>query len=69
MKDAGNFLVGTLSSLGVAAALPDSVNAVVGFSSTVVNSLEALVSLISGLLSAVLVAWIKRKWDKKLGTV
>jgi hypothetical protein len=30
-----------------------------------VNSLEALISLISGLLSAILVAWIKKKWDNK----
>jgi hypothetical protein len=30
----------------------------------IVNSLEALISLVSGLLSAILVAWLKKKWDK-----
>jgi hypothetical protein len=28
-------------------------------------TIEALISLISGLLSAFLVAWLKKKWDKK----
>jgi hypothetical protein len=65
MKNVSNFLVGTLSSLGVSAALPDSVNTVSSLSPTVINSLEALVSLLSGLLSAFLVAWLKRKWEKK----
>jgi hypothetical protein len=30
-----------------------------------VDSIEALISLLSGILSAILVAWLKRKWDKK----
>jgi len=66
MKNIGNFLIGTLSSLGVSAALPDTVNATASVvPSTVVDSIEALISLISGILSAILVAWLKRKWEKK----
>ncbi len=66
MKNIGNFLIGTLSSLGVSAALPDTVNATASaVSPTVVNSIEALISLISGILSAILVAWLKKKWEKK----
>jgi hypothetical protein len=65
MKNIGNFLIGTLSSLGVYAALPDSVSTASGVSPEIVNSVEALISLISGLLSAIIVAWLKRKWEKK----
>jgi hypothetical protein len=66
MKNAGNFFVGTLSSLGVSAALPDTVNAVSALPPTGFNALEALLSLCSGLLSALLVAWLKQKWTKKV---
>jgi hypothetical protein len=65
MKNIGNFLIGSLSSLGVAAALPDTVRAASEVPGTLVDSIEALVSLLSGLLSAFLVAWLKRKWDNK----
>ncbi len=65
MKNIGNFLVGSLSSLGIAAAIPETAQAAVDNSSTVINSVEALISLVTGLLSTFLVAWIKRKWDKK----
>jgi hypothetical protein len=64
MKHIGNFLIGTLSSLGVSAALPDTVNTAAAIPPTVIDSLEALISLISGLLSAILVAWLKQKWEK-----
>ena len=65
MKNFGNFLIGSLSSLGMAAALPETAQAAVDNSTTVINSVEALISLVTGLLSTFLVAWIKRKWDKK----
>jgi hypothetical protein len=64
MKHLSNFLVGTLSSFGIAAVLPDSLGTVSGISPTVLQSLEALISLISGLLSAILIAWLKQKWTK-----
>ena len=66
MKNLGSFLVGTLSSLGVSAALPDAVNSAATTSTTVIDSIEALISLISGLLSAFLVAWLKQKWGKNV---
>jgi len=65
MKNFGNFLIGSLSSLGMAAAIPETAQAAVDNSTTVINSVEALISLVTGLLSTLLVAWIKRKWDKK----
>lgn len=65
MKNLGNFLVGSLSSFGVAQALPDTVQTVGETSANVISSVEALVSLISGILSALLLAWIKRKLEKK----
>ena len=68
MKNIGNFLVGTLSSFGVAQALPDTVQSTVGAPSGVIDSIEALVSLLSGILSAFLIAWLKKKWDNKAKT-
>jgi hypothetical protein len=64
MKHIVNFLVGSLSSLGVSAALPDAVNTAGAIPQTVVDSLEALISLVTGLLSAILIAWLKQKWEK-----
>ena len=67
MKNIGNFLIGSLTSLGVSAALPGAANVAEAASApgNIVDSLEALISLISGLLSAWLVALLKRKWDQK----
>jgi predicted transporter len=65
MKNIGNILIGSLSSLGIAAAIPETAQTAVDNSSTVINSVEALISLVTGLLSTFLVAWIKRKWDKQ----
>ncbi|MCF8363526.1 MAG: hypothetical protein K9G70_12980 [Prolixibacteraceae bacterium] len=65
MKSIGNFLVGSLTSLGVSVSLPGSAEVAETASSNVVDSVEALVSIVSGLLSAMLVAWFKRKWGKK----
>jgi hypothetical protein len=64
MKNLGSFLVGTLTSLGVYAALPDTLNTASAIPQTVVDSIEALISLISGILSALLVAWLKQKLEK-----
>jgi hypothetical protein len=63
MKTIGNFLIGTLSSLSVSTALPDAVNTPAGIPATVIYSPEALISLVSGMLPAILVAWLKRKWE------
>ncbi len=65
MKSIGNFLIGSLSSLGVAMMIPETARAAAEVPASIVNSLEALISLVSGLLSAILVAWIKKKWDDK----
>jgi len=65
MKNIGNFLIGSLSSFGVAQALPDTVQTASNAPSGVIDSIEALVSLLSGIVSALLLAWLKRKWDKK----
>jgi hypothetical protein len=66
MKHVGNFLVGTLSCMGVSLALPDTVSNASALSPTVLQSLEALISMVTGLLSAILVAWLKQKWTKNV---
>jgi hypothetical protein len=42
------------------------VNSAANVPSTVIDSIEALISLVSGFLSAFLVAWLKKKWDKNV---
>jgi hypothetical protein len=65
MKNIGNFLIGSLSSLGVAQAIPDTIQTASSAPVGVIDSIEALVSLLSGILSALFIAWLKRKWEKK----
>ncbi len=65
MKNIGNFLIGSLSSLGVAQAIPDTIQTASIAPVGVIDSIEALVSLLSGILSALFIAWLKRKWEKK----
>lgn len=65
MKSIGNFLVGSLSSLGMAQAIPDTVQTVSGSDPNLINSVEAIVSLVTGLLSALLVSWLKKKLSPK----
>ncbi len=64
MKNLGNFLVGTMSSFGVAQSLPGSAELASQTTVDMFSSLEAIVSLLSGVISAALVAWLRRKWDK-----
>ncbi len=66
MKNISSFLVGSLSSLGVANAIPDTIQIASDTSGPLVDSFEALISLIGGILSAFLVDLFKRKVvDKK----
>lgn len=65
MKNIGNFLIGSLSSLGVAEAIPDTIQAASEAPVGVIDSVEALVSLLSGILSTIVIAWLKRKWESK----
>lgn len=66
MKNIGNFLIGSLTSLGVSVSLPGTAQATAeAIPPNIIDSIEALVSIASGLLSALLVAWVKRKWNKK----
>lgn len=62
MKNIGNFLVGSLSSLGVSHVLPCSVDSIQSVNQSGLNTMEAIVSLLSGILSALIIAWVKRQW-------
>lgn len=65
MKNIANFLIGSLSSLGVAQTLPDAAQTAAEVPADLITTVEALISLVSGLLSAVLVAWLRKKWQKQ----
>lgn len=65
MKNLVNFLIGMISSLGVTQAIPDAAAAKSEVPADLITSVEALISLLSGLLSTFLVTWLKQKSDNK----
>ncbi|TKG95152.1 hypothetical protein EYV94_10605 [Puteibacter caeruleilacunae] len=64
MKNIGNFLIGTMSTLGVNAGI-SNIDTASTLPSSIIDSVEALVSLVGGILSTVVVAWLKSKLEKK----
>ncbi|TKG95393.1 hypothetical protein EYV94_08085 [Puteibacter caeruleilacunae] len=64
MKNIGNFLVGSMSTLGLSESIQHVDTASI-VPSSVIDSVEALISLVGGIVSTVVVAWLKSKWDKK----
>lgn len=66
MNKLSNFFIGCVSSLGVSNALPDTIQVATDQGGVLVDSFEALISLLSGILSAFLIDLFKRKIvDKK----
>ncbi|TKG91455.1 hypothetical protein EYV94_20715 [Puteibacter caeruleilacunae] len=64
MKNIGNFIVGSMSTLGLNASI-NNIDTASTLPSTIIDSVEAIVSLIGGVLSTVIVAWIKNKLQKQ----
>lgn len=64
MKTVNNFMVGTASTFGVNESI-QGIESLNDLPPNIIDSVEALVSLLGGILSAIIVAWLKRKWDRK----
>jgi hypothetical protein len=65
MKNIPSFLIGTASTMGIAESIgiqPDVLDAA---QSIPLDSTEALVSVVGGTLSTIIIALLKRLWSKK----
>ena len=60
MKQLTVFLTGAVSTLGVSAVVPAG-----QVSDTVANGVHAVISILGGILSTIIIEYIKRKWGTK----
>ncbi|MGQ1908180.1 hypothetical protein ACT3CE_00185 [Marinifilum sp. RC60d5] len=65
MKNITSFAVGTLSTIGMAESLGLHPEVVDAAQSMPIDSLEAIVSLIGGTISTVIIALLKRRWKRR----
>ncbi|TKG88116.1 hypothetical protein EYV94_27515 [Puteibacter caeruleilacunae] len=63
MKNTGSFLVGAASTLGVSQM--QNLDAASSLPNGLIDSVEALISLLGGIVSTVVVAFLRNKWDKR----
>jgi len=64
MRGLKNFIVGTISTLGVSQTLLAAEHSS-GFHSEIICSLNTVVSIIGGILSTATVAYLQHKWRMK----
>ena len=65
VRNISSFLIGTASTLGMAESIgiqPDVLDAAQNIP---VDSTEALVSVVGGTISTIIIAFLKRLWSKK----
>jgi hypothetical protein len=65
MKNIPSFLIGTASTMGIAESIgiqPDVLDAA---QSLPLDSTEAMVSVVGGTVSTIVIALLKRLWEKK----
>ncbi len=65
MRNISSFLIGTASTMGMAESIgiqPEVLDAV---QSIPVDSNEAIVSVVGGTISTIIIAFLKRLWSKK----
>ena len=64
MNKISSFIVGTLSTMGVAESLGMTSQTVDAVQSTPVDSVEAIISVLGGAISTIIVTILKRWWKK-----
>ncbi|TKG91616.1 hypothetical protein EYV94_21565 [Puteibacter caeruleilacunae] len=64
MKNLGNFLLGSISTFGLHGGI-QHLDAASSVPTNLVDSIEALISLVGGIVSTVVVAWLKGRWNRK----
>jgi hypothetical protein len=60
MKQLAVFLTGAVSTLGVSAVVPTG-----PVTDTVANGVHAVISILGGILSTIIIEYIKRKWGNQ----
>ena len=60
MKQLTVFLTGAISTLGVSAVVPSG-----PVTDTISNGVHAIISILGGILSTIIIEYIKRKWGSK----
>ena len=65
MKNMSSFVVGTLSTMGMAESIGIQPEIIDTAQSVPVDSLEAILSLIGGTISTIIIALLKRRWRRR----
>jgi phosphate/sulfate permease len=65
MKNISSFLVGTISTMGMAESIGIQPEIIDSAQSLPVDSLEAILSLIGGTISTIIIALLKRRWRRR----
>ncbi len=65
MKNISSFLVGTISTMGMAESIGIQPEIIDSAQSLPVDSLEAILSLIGGTISTIIIALLKRRWIRR----
>nr|WP_320118666.1 hypothetical protein [uncultured Marinifilum sp.] len=65
MKNITSFTVGTLSTMGMAESLGFHPEVIDAAQAMPIDSLEAILSLIGGTFSTVIIALLKRRWKRR----
>ncbi len=65
MKNIPSFLIGTASTMGIAESIGIQPEVLDVAQSIPVDSTEAMVSVIGGTISTIIIAFLKRLWSKK----
>jgi hypothetical protein len=65
MKNISSFLVGTLSTMGMVESIGIQPEIIDAAQSVPVDSLEAILSLVGGTISTIIIALLKRRWNRR----
>jgi len=65
MKNISSFLIGTASTMGMAESIGIQPEILDAAQSIPVDSTEAMISIVGGTISTIIIAFLKRLWSKK----
>jgi len=65
MKNISSFLIGTASTMGMAESIGIQPEILDAAQSIPVDSTEAMISVVGGTISTIIIAFLKRLWSKK----
>lgn len=65
MKNISSFLIGTASTMGMAESIGMQTEVLDAAQNIPVDSTEAVISVVGGTISTIIIAFLKRLWSKK----